>query len=173
MHLPTLDVASLTQSPPSFCGPCIQGHPRCFSCSVSSPGSYSALLPCRGLPAPCFLPPRTMLLTSPSLLWMNLCQSIQESTLICLSGKGIDCKAQLTQQKKMLNRPDIIGLGTEPFPGARNLQAASLGHGHQMPRICDTLPPCPSAQDSGSEERSPGRLCGRQQTFSPSAGTRG
>ena len=51
-------------------------------------------------------PPRTMLLTSPSLPWMNLCQSIQESTLICLSGKGIDCKAvsSLNRRKRWIGQ---------------------------------------------------------------------
>ena len=166
MHLPTLDVASLTQSPPSFCGPCIQGQPRCFSCCVSSPGSYSALLPCRGLPHHASYLPFTAL-DEPVSEHTGIHSDLLEWKRNWLQG------GQLTQQKKTLNRPDLIRLGTEPFPGARSLQAASLGHGHQMPRICDTLPQCPSAQDSGSEERSPGRFCGHRQTFSPSAGTRG
>lgn len=168
VHHPALDVASLTRSPPSFRGPCTQGHPRCFSCSVSSPGSSSTLLPCWGLPAPRFLPPlHRRPPDEPVSEHRGIHSDLLEWKRNWLQG------GQLTQQKKTLNRPDLIRLGTEPFPGARNLQAASLGHGHQMPRICDTLSPCPSAQDSGSEERSSGRLCGCRQTFSPSAGTQG
>ena len=175
-----------------FCAPSDTGRgllnsvPSQFLWSLH-PGPSSLLLLFCLLPRLLFCPsavpgpPRTMLLTTPHhasyLPFTPLDEPVSEHTGIhsdLLEWKRNWLQGgQLTQQKKMLNRPDIIGLGTEPFPGARNLQAASLGHGHQMPRICDTLPPCPSAQDSGSEERSPGRLCGRQQTFSPSAGTRG
>lgn len=105
VHRLALDVASLTRSPPSFRGPCTQGHPRCFSCSVSSPGSSSTLLPCWGLPAPRFLPPLHRR-PSPPRPSMNLCQSIEESTLICLSGKGIDCKvvSSLNRRKRWIGQ---------------------------------------------------------------------
>lgn len=102
--------------------------------------------------------------------WVSLCQRIEKSTLTSLSGKGIYWKdvRKLTQQKGMLNSQASSDWGHSlcQGPGIRRQPLAIRCHAF-------VIPPRRSAQDSGSEGRSPGWPCSSCQPLSPTTSTRG